>query len=198
MQQPENNLHTVEIIPAPVAAAIAIPSKPIKVAGHIFAPVIFGKTEMGRHILHKLSQREAKFLAVYCGTWSLKKACEEIGLEVKRGERYLNRKHVRTFVLDQLKQKALANGVSVDYLVSRFREAFDGTVVLSEGELEAGKVLARLLKPSAPAVAVTLNQQTNNFNSANNPYENMTKDQLLGEIGRVAQEIDIGNPPPGN
>lgn len=149
---------------APVEGQL-VSAPAIKAGGHIFMPAVFGSGDARK--LHKLSQREAKFLKVLLETQSYERAGAEIGVDYEAAKRWGKRKAVQAYIHDMLEQKALAEGLTLQKLLAKLNQAVDGDLVLKEGQTEAIKIAARLLRP---AVAVQVNNLTqNNINAGAGP-----------------------------
>lgn len=162
----------------PIDAEIVEKPATLKVAGHVFTPVIFGTGT-----LHRLSQREEKFINRFLATGgSLELACIEIGVDKEAGKRYLKRPAIKKYVEDMLTRAARANGLTMNKLLEKIDGVIEGTLAMTKEQLEGIKIAARILRPSG--INVTLNQQNNNFGGASaapNPYEKLSSPELAAE-----------------
>lgn len=157
----------------PVPTTSTPPAGAIVVKGKLYSPVYMGK----RTGIVKLSQREQKFLHRYLQTLNLFEACHEVGIRPEVGRGYLRRSNVRAYIDHMLEQQAFAAGVSLESVKARFMQAFEGSIELSKKQMEAGKVLARIVKPAAPSggtqVQVNVNVGESRYKDA--PVEVLTE-----------------------
>lgn len=158
--------------------------------GHMFTPVVFGRAG-----LHRLSQRESKFIKCILETGSLDMAADEVGIARKAAKRYSERKSIQKYLRDMMEQKALAQGLTLEKLMARLNQAIDGTTVMSEGQLDAIKIASRILRPdncgsSGKSVSVTVNQQ-NNFNGPS-PYSALSREELLADLKSALSDGEKG------
>lgn len=163
-----------------------VPTPTLKVGGHVFVPVVFGK---GADVkLHKLSQREAKFVKKLLDTGSLEHAALEIGVSLEAGKRYAKRPAIQRYLYDMLEQRALASGLTIEKLLAKVHEQIEGRVTLTEAQMEGIKVAARLLRPTSPALSLTVNQQNNNF-SGPSPYAGLTVDEIRTALVKRGEDL---------
>lgn len=152
---------------------------------HKFVPVLFGDGK--KKVLHKMSHREAKFLAKYLATMSVSEACKEIGLGQDMGARYLKRKAIKKFLEDKFQERALAQGLTVDKLLAKLSQHIDGAVELTDSQMEGVKTAAKILRP-AGASGPHLTQVNVNVNVANSPYAELSDADLQAQLKDAADK----------
>jgi hypothetical protein len=151
----------------------------IKVAGKTIIPAILTDNS-----LHLFSGREMRFLEAFTKHFDLELACQEIGLGVEAGRKYLRRKHIKTYLEDKLRQAALAQGTDINNHLAWLRDVRDGRKVVTKESMDAAKVLARLLKP-ASGVSLNLTQNNVNVGGASatpSPYAGMSFEQIAAAM----------------
>lgn len=179
----DTNLQPID--PTPLPSPVIIDSQALEAGGHVFKPVVFGKGEV-----HKLSQREAKFLDAWLASFNLPLACMEIGITQEAGKNYLKKPHIKRFVDDMLRQKAFAAGLTIDKLLSTMNQALDGTIDMTPSQRDAMKTAAKVLRPSGSQI--NINQNTINVPAANSPYAAMSMNELATELKEKIPFMESG------
>lgn len=151
---------------------------------HTFVPVLFGD---GKKVLHKMSHREAKFCAKFLATMSLDSACLEIGLERAAGERYFKRRNIKRYLNDKLEERALAQGLTVDKLLSKLSLHIDGEMMLTESQMDGVKTAAKILRPAGSS-APNLTQVNVNVSVGASPYEKLSESDLQDQLKDAADK----------
>ena len=164
-----------------------IPRKAKRVGGSVFKPVVF-EDGSGKK-LHRLSQREAKFIEKFERTQNLRLACEEIGVTLEAGQKYFDKPHIKRFCADRWKERALAEGVTLDFFLAKVKLLVDGEIEMSKSQIEGMKIGARLVSPSTPIIANQTNIQ-NNFNGAPSPYANLSKEEMVEQMKKNVAELE--------
>lgn len=146
----------------------------------------------GRQVDIELSAREHQFLAVYIDTFNLYAAAAEMGMDRRTARKFVRSERVCGYIAYRVRQKAQAQGLTLDKVMAKLNGAIDGTDPLDESQLTALGHAGRLLKPAT--ASLVFNQQ-NNFGAAGaappaSPYAKMGKDELLNEMREVVAEAD--------
>lgn len=159
----------------------AAPAGAVEVHGHIFAPIVLSRGQK-KSVIGHLSQRELKFTHKLLSTGNLSYAAQEIGITEAQAKRFVQRPTIRVFIEEKLQEIALARGTTVDNNLAWLRQVRDGETHASKEQLDAAKVIARVLRPaSAPGVAVQVNNYGAGAGAVPNPYSSMSMDQLLSD-----------------
>lgn len=159
----------------------------VKVGGHVFTPVIFGKGQ-----LHKLSRREDLFVKKLLSTGgNIAMAAQEIGISLEAAKRYVKRAPIKKYLGDMLERAARANGLTIQKLMAKIDALIEGELELTKEQLEGVKIAAKILRPAGTQVNVQVNQQNNVF--GNSPYAGMNAEQLVAANHARLKEIDALN-----
>lgn len=151
--------------------------------GDTFVPVILGKANGP---LYRFSQSETKFLYKFLDTLDLTAACNEVGISEKRGKEYLNRKHIKAFIDEKSRERALASGLTLDNHMAWLKEVRDEVTTPSVMALEASKQIARIIKP-AESRGVQVNVQTN-VTVGQSPFSSVSSEELVAMMEKRLQE----------
>lgn len=151
--------------------------------GDTFIPVVLGKADGP---LFRFSQSETKFLYKFLDTLDLSAACKEIGITEKKGKAYLSRKHIKQFIEQKSRERALAAGLTLDNHMAWLKEVRDEVTKPSESALEASKQIARLLRPADPR-GVQVSVQTN-VSIGQSPFNDVSSDELIAMMEKRLKE----------
>lgn len=167
--------------PRPIDGQLApAKSEQVVAGGHVFSPVILGKGD--GQTLHRLSQREQRFVSKFLDTNNIELASLEIGIDAEAGKKYIRRPAIKEYLRDMLEQRALAQGLTLDKLMATLHKAVDGIIDLTPSQRDAIKTAAKILKPSIMSLQVNNTQINNNGASAgNSPYAKMSGAELENE-----------------
>ena len=161
----------------------AAPIGAVHVAGNIFAPIILKGKAGAKPSISRISQRELKFVNKLLATGNLNLACHEVGSTLPAGKRLLKSARIKQFIDEMIEQTALANATTVNDNLVWLRNVREGDTPANQRQMDAAKVIARILQPrGAGSVHVNVNQQFNGgANQAANPYSGMPFDQVISE-----------------
>ena len=188
------------LVEAPVEVSDGVPvevrTRARRVGGRSFIPVVFQAPALGSPVhVHRLSTREAKFIRRLLDTGSLALAAEEVGVTKRAALAFSRKRNIQAYLHDMLAQKALAAGLTIEKLLAKLNLAIDGSVILSDPQLDAIKTAARILRPSdggSPQVSigsVSVNTQNNFQAGGPSPYAALTREELLLELRSAVQDI---------
>ena len=180
---------------APVEGVLIEGSQPIAVRGHIFQPVVLthkpSRNGKAKPQIIRLSQREAKFIDRILQTGNLDIACKDIGITIQLGGRYLKRPNVRRYMDEKIREFALSNGTTIHNNLAWLREVRDGMMLATKEQLDASKVIARILRPAG----VHLNLQQNfSHGTVPSPYQAMSFEQIIDETDERVNAIKGRSP----
>lgn len=152
----------------------------------------------GRQVDVELSAREHQFLTVFIDTMNLYAAAAEMGMDRRTARKFVQSERVKEYIAYRIRQKASAQGLTIDKVMAKLNGAIDGTDPLDEAQLAAIGHATKILRPQA-AASLTINQQ-NNFGAggapaAVSPYAKMGKAELLSVMKDVVSEA-AGEIPP--
>lgn len=164
--------------PATAPVQLVVDRKSLKKGGHTFVPAMLGGAK-GK--LLRFSQREVQFLSKFTETWALQEACDEIGITLELGRKYLKRKNIQTYLEEQFRMAALEAGTDARNHMAWLREVRDGVEIPTDKQLEAAKIISRHLRPSGPGVQVNVQQNVNQTVVGASRFAGMTKEQMEQE-----------------
>lgn len=170
------------LVPAKTGELVdAAPAGAVHVAGNIFAPIILKGKPGEKPVIARISQRELKFANKLLATGNLTIACHEVGCTIPAGKRLLKSARIKQFIDEMLAQMALASGTTVNDNLAWLRQVRDGDLPANQRQMDAAKVIARILAPRG-SVNVQVNAQFNGANNQEvNPYSGMSFAQIIAE-----------------
>ena len=125
-------------------------------------------------MMKRVSEREHVFLSKLLECGSVPAACKEAGITRMTAYRYKKRKHVQAYLDAMLEEKAKAEGVTIQMLMSNLHDGIRGFSTFSVSQMESLKLAAKILRPDSKQGGVNVNVQVN----VESPFAGMTENDL--------------------
>ena len=143
------------------------------------------------YVLARLSDRERKLITVLLESGSIPRAAEEIGISTSTVRKYMKRPFVVAY-LEQMRQRmAGALDLTSEKVARVINAAVDGVEDITEQQLKAASIAARILNPENRGTNITVNQQ-NNYGVGTSPFAGLKHEELLLEMKRIVNENGVG------